>query len=354
MHSLFYKRSFAIVTAALLGYALFLILRPFFGALVWAAFLAFMLHPLHKRLTVRLRNRPSLSATLLTLATPVAVILPLAGLGGMFVAQAAAVAVRLRDFARGFDRDWLGRLERYPLIEGALAWLSERIDITAAQVQEWVASGGEGMLKYAASLGGSLVVGTLETVFSFFLMLVLLFFFLRDGRELVSRPVRLIPLEPQRRSALIKHLGKVTRALVYGTGITALVQGILTGIGFALSGLPSAVFFGVVAFVLSLLPFVGSALVWIPGVIYLAAVGRWGAAIFLLVWGAIVSVSDNILRPLVVARQAPVAEITVFVGVLGGAAAFGAIGLIAGPLLLALIVGLLQFADEVVEEQGAG
>ena len=137
------------------------------------------------------------------------------------------------------------------------------------------------------------------------------------------------------------------RALVYGTGLTALIQGALVGIAFLIVGLPSALVFGVIAALAALLPFGGTALVWIPAAIVLAAQGRWGATIFMVLWGALlVSLVDNIVRPMLVSGRAPVGTLTVFVGVLGGIAAFGAIGLFLGPVVLALIIALLQFAIE--------
>ena len=111
----------------------------------------------------------------------------------------------------------------------------------------------------------------------------------------------------------------MTRALVYGTGLTALIQGTLVGISFLIVGLPSALVFGVIAALAALLPFGGTALVWVPAAIVLAAQGRWGATIFMVMWGALlVSLVDNVVRPMLVSGRAPVSTLTVFIGVLGG------------------------------------
>ena len=124
--------------------------------------------------------------------------------------------------------------------------------------------------------------------------------------------------------------------MVYGTGLTALIQGALVGIAFLLVGLPSALVFGVIAALTALLPFGGTALMWVPAAIALAAQGRWGWATFMVVWGAmLVSLVDNIVRPMLVSGRAHVGTLTVFIGVLGGLAAFGAIGLFFGPVVLA-------------------
>ena len=168
---------------------------------------------------------------------------------------------------------------------------------------------------------------------------------------MLERLVRLVPTPEGRRRELLDVVGNTTRAVVYGSGLTALVQGTLTGIGFAITGLPSPIVFGVLATLLSLLPAGGAALVWGPAVIALLAMGSTGMAIFMLVWGVAISVSDNVLRPLLVSNHAPVSTLAVFIGVVGGVSAFGAIGLIAGPVILTLIGTLLRFLDESLATQ---
>jgi hypothetical protein len=133
--------------------------------------------------------------------------------------------------------------------------------------------------------------------------------------------------------------------VVYGTGLTALAQGALVGIGFAIAQLPSPIVFGVLAAICALLPAGGAALVWAPGALWLFATGEWGWGVFMLVWGAIVSVSDNLIRPIAIRTHAEVSTLAVFVGVVGGVAAFGTIGVILGPVLLTLVVSLLGYID---------
>jgi len=147
------------------------------------------------------------------------------------------------------------------------------------------------------------------------------------------------------RDKLFTRLGKVLRAVVYGCGLTALVQGILVTIGFAITGLSGPIVFGVLASLLALLPFGGAALVWVPGVLYLLATGSIGMAIFLLAWGGVVSISDNFIRPAIISRYTPVPTLLVFLGVIGGVAAFGPIGFIIGPVILVLATELLRYAE---------
>jgi predicted PurR-regulated permease PerM len=180
---------------------------------------------------------------------------------------------------------------------------------------------------------------------SFFMMLFLLFFLLRDGRAMLTRLTGFIPMEPRPRGQLISYLGNVTRAVIFGSVATALIQGFFAGLGFALVGLPSPVVFGVLATMAAFLP-VGSALILVPAVLYLMFQGHWGAAIFLGVWSAGVGLADNILRPFLAATQAEVSTLAVFVGAIGGASAFGILGLVIGPVLLGFVAALVQFAEK--------
>jgi predicted PurR-regulated permease PerM len=177
------------------------------------------------------------------------------------------------------------------------------------------------------------------------MMLFLLFFFLQSGRAMLAALTRLIPIEGARRAELLKYLADVTRAVVFGSTATAVAQGIFVGVGFAIVGLPSPLVFGVLATIAAFLP-AGAAIVLIPAVIYMMIVGRWGAAIFLAVWTVAMWVVENVLRPVLTAHQAEVSTLAIFLGAIGGAAAFGVLGLVIGPVLLSFAVALLRFAEE--------
>jgi predicted PurR-regulated permease PerM len=344
MYSSFYRRTFVIVTLAILGWALLSILEPLWTPLGWAAVLAFLLNPLQERLTVRFKGRASLSAGILTALTPLFVIAPVAFLGVAFARQAASIVTAMSKSSITYP-DLLQRLDTTPIIGSAVRWIRDTAPISAEQVQGWVMDGAQSVLKSAASMGGSIALGVMGSLVGFFLMLFLLFFLLRDGRAMLRRLIGFIPMEPRPRGQLMAYLGEVTRAVVFGSVATALIQGLFAGIGFALVGLPSPVVFGVLATIAAFLP-VGSAIVLVPAVVYLMFQGHWGAAIFLAAWSAGVGVIDNIARPFFTATQAEVSTLAVFVGAIGGASAFGILGLVIGPVLLGFIAALLQFAEK--------
>src|SRR5262249_52312920 len=156
----------------------------------------------------------------------------------------------------------------------------------------------------------------------------------------------------ERRWRLIEHLSAVTKAVVFGSLVTAIVQGTLVGIAFAIVGLPSPVFFGGLAILAALVPIVGSALVWVPGAGVLLFHGRWLAAAFLAFWGMVViSMVDNIVRPLFISGRAQISTLPVFLGLAGGLAAFGPIGMVLGPVIVALALALFRLAEEGRKDQ---
>ena len=346
--SSFYPRVFALVVAAVLGYALTLIFAPFFGAMTWAAFLAFLLFPLNVRWRRRLRGK-ALAAGLLTLLAPITILLPLSALSIEFVAQISVLLQRLQKSAAQWDIKTFSDLQQFPMIARANDWLQSHAGISANQVQGWLVSGTQHVLQRAASFSGTFFLGALDSLLSFAIMLFLLFFFLRDGDTLMTRARVLIPLDETRKNRLFLQLSNVTRAIVFGTSVTALAQGLLVGIGFAIAGLPSPVVFGVLAALLSMLPIGGAAFVWGPAAIWLFLDGRWGYGIFMLAWGLLLGGLDNVLRPLLISGRAKISALAVFVGVLGGIPAFGAIGVIAGPVVLCLVLALVEFAEETRE-----
>lgn len=345
VYSGFYRRSFLVATAAILAYLLLAILEPLKGALGWAVVLAFLLHPLHERLSRRLKGRSMLSAGIITGLTPFLVLAPLSMLGVVFAGQVANLIGYLRGQSFAYPQ-LAAKLGSYPLLGSLLRWSSANFPVSAAQIQGWITGSMQSVLKSAATAGGSLALGLFGTVVGFFMMLFLLFFLLRDGRTILEHLTRLIPLEAARRERLLDYLARVTRAVVFGSAATALIQGIFVGAGFALAGLPSPVVFGVLATIAALLP-AGAIVVLVPAVLYLAVGGHWAGAVFLAFWSGLLVVVENVARPLLTAHRAHVSTLAVFVGAVGGVSAFGVLGLIIGPVLLSFVVALVRFTTEV-------
>lgn len=351
-----YTRLGGLLLVVVLGYVVWRIVTPLWQPLLWAMLLGGLLAPLNLRLTQRLGGRVQLASSITTLLTVVLFMVPVAITAGAVGAQAAQLLRRLEGRVPGPGNATDFDLGKIPWLADTLAWIESNTDVTILQLQEWLAEGLQRLLQLVMSSGGTFVMGALGTTVSFVMMLFVLFFVLRDGPAMAKQVVSLLPIEGQRRTLLQRHLTDMTRAVFLGLGLTAVAQGVLLGLGFWIAGLPSPLVFGVLGVILALVPMVGPALLWIPGAIWLAARGESGYAIFLTLWGSIVvGLVDNLLRPLLISGRAEVPTLAVFVGVIGGLAAFGFIGLFLGPIVLGLLIALFRFEIERRKvEDGAG
>ncbi len=343
----FYRRVFALAAALTLGLALYQIIGPFLQPLAWATILALLLYPLQVRLARRLGGRESLASILLTTLVLLVFVGPLSGLAVAFAAQASQLARQMPAFVQRLETTDFSSWASIPFLERLLGWLDRHIVVSTSQVQEWLIGGARSLLQQLASLGGTAFLGAVGTVLSFTVMFFLLFFLLRDGARMVLTGSALVPMSANRKQMLLTRIEAVTRAVVLGTVLTAMVQGALVGIGFALSGLPAPVVFGVAGAILSVVPFGGTALVWIPGAIALFVKGDIAWGIFLTAWGGIlVSTADNFLKPLFISGRAEVPTLAVFIGVIGGLSAFGLVGMFLGPIVISLALTIVKFASE--------
>jgi predicted PurR-regulated permease PerM len=325
--------------ALLFLYLLFLILAPFGISLVWATVIGVATFPLYERLRARFRGWDGAASAAMTLLVFLVFILPAVGLV-ILLAGEAADAYRVLEAATAggkvpaqeairshpFTGPWFARLES---LLGTFN-VDARADLLPA-VKKAVSS----LLGYASGALKDLFV----TLFHILLMLVLLFFIYRDGARFQREFWSVIPLPGDDKKALKEILSRVLTAGVFGILGTCIAQGILGGIGFWIGGLPSPVLFGSLMAIAALVPFVGTALFWVPGAIYLLLAGKTVKGIFLLVWGMlVVGSADNVIRPLLIGGKADLPFSLMALGVIGGFAAFGLVGVVIGPVLLSLFL----------------
>lgn len=340
----FLARVGILLLSAGLLYLVWRIVQPLWQPLLWAVLLGALLAPFNSRLAVRLGGRPKLASAITTTGVVLLLLLPIIAIGGAVASEAAYLLKRI-------DATTLSpsRLDpsQIPWLAAPLQWLESTARVDLGQIQAWIVTGAKRLLEIVASSGGSLFLGAIGTLVSLILMLFVLFFVLRDGPRFAARTVRMLPIESGLRGKLWRHLIEVTRAVFMGIGLTAVVQGILLGIGFAIAGVPSPLVFGVLGMLFALVPMVGTAIVWIPAALWLLAQGQPYYALFMLFWGVIVVGGvDNFLRPMLISGRAEVPTLAVFIGVMGGLSAFGFIGLFLGPIVLGLVVALLRFTSE--------
>jgi predicted PurR-regulated permease PerM len=198
-------------------------------------------------------------------------------------------------------------------------------------------------MKFVANYAASAVKNVLLFLLQLFIVVFSLFFLYRDGRRIQRGFWSVLPVEEEKKKALEGIVARILPSVLTGVLLTALVQGILGGIGFWIGGLPSPIFFGALICVASLLPLVGTMMVWLPGALYLLFLGKTWGGIFLLAWGFfVVGSSDNILRPLLSRRQSGLPISLLMLGSLGGLVAFGLVGVILGPVVIGIALVLLE------------
>ncbi len=332
-----YPVALFVVLLAAVAVLTFVILQPFLPAIAWAIVLAVAIRPFWVRIEGRFPKRRSLAAAATSLLVALVILVPGALLGTAIAVQAAQASSNFGVYLRSQAVSSPGDLMSLPVVGRGFDWLQTHAGVTPMLVRQHAAEIAGKVSGFVASKGGGLVVGFFSAVGTFLLTLFLLFFLLRDGEEMAQTMSELLPLSPAERKEAMRRLGAMLESTFKGSLLTALVQGVLGGVGWALAGLPSPVLAGAAMAVLSLLPIGGTAFVWLPGAAVLALQGRSGAALFLFLWGsAAVASVDNFLKPILIKGGGEMTTLVVFLGVFGGIAAFGLLGVFIGPIVLAM------------------
>ena len=320
------------------------IIADFLLPIFWAATLAVLFRPVYVQLVQRLNNRRSLASLFTLLLICLTVLLPAWFVSVAVINEAAGLYARLQsgeiDLASWVD--WL---------RAALPQISdffERYGMTADELKSKLSSFAVTSSQFVGSLAVSTGQNVARFAVMFVLMLYLLFFIIRDGDDMLELIIIALPLGDERERALLQKFAEVSRAAIKGTLVIAIVQGALGGIIFAILGIDAAVFWGVVMAILSLVPVVGAFLVWFPASIMLFAGGQVVSALILFLFGAIViSLVDNLLRPLLVGRDTRMPDYLILLSTLGGLTVFGASGIVIGPIVAALfLASWVMFAEE--------
>ena len=317
----------------LLGYFLWRVCQPFFGPLGWAAVLAICVYPWNEKLVRRLgRNR---AATMTTLAVTALIIGPGLVVLTAFVREARAAL-------EGLDRD---------VLMGQFNWVVARWDrvrvyIPGARTLDLgslINQASANVAGFLAARVGGLLADLAIFIFHLFVTLFALYFLLRDAGAIMRAIRRALPFDEPRRERMIRQTADLVYASVTAGLVTASIQGLLGGLLFAALGLNAPVFWGVVMGFFALLPFFGTWVVWLPAAVWLASTGHVLKALTLAAIGvAVVGSVDNILRPALLAGRARMNGLLMFISLLGGVSVFGLLGLVLGPLVVALAAGLLE------------
>jgi predicted PurR-regulated permease PerM len=326
------KRDRAAFLIFMLGLGLAYALWPFSTGLIGAPVLYIMFVPIYRWL-VRQRMKPGLAAGVVVLLGIVLILGP--GLSFLGV-----VANEAQEMAGGVIRSPL--LSRLRELRVGPYDVGAQIESFGSNLVSWVGSSAVGLIGTATRLGIQLTI-------AFFGL-----YYLLQSPDSAWRQVRpFIPFSGRNAEILRERFRDVTISTLIGTGLTASIQGLFVGLAFWLTGIPNALFWGVVTVIVAILPVVGSALVWGPGVAHLALEHRYGWAIALAIWGVVVVGNiDNVIRPMVFRRWARIHPFITIIGAFAGIQYFGLLGLLIGPLAISYFFELIQmFRQEYLEDE---
>lgn len=315
----------AALVVLLLGAALIIALAPYATGIIGIPVLYAIFAPVHDWLGMRMR--PRLAAVFVVVLALFLIVVPGVSFAGLIVGQAQEIAGSV------IRNPLLGRLRELKL--GGID-LGPRLADLGTQVVAWIGSSAFGLVGTATRLALNLTISLFG-----------LFYLLLQPQETWKAVQPYIPFSGKNTEKLAQRFRDVTSATIIGTGLTAALQGLLVGIGFWVTNLPNAVFWGVVTMVFAILPVVGSGLVWGPGALALMVSGRALPGVLLAVWGAVVVGNvDYVVRPRIFKRWANIHPLVTLLGALAGVPFFGILGLLIGPLALSYFFELVKMYRE--------
>ena len=341
--------AFFFVLLLVLLYGAFLILSPFLKALTWAAILAVLFYPAYDWLLIVFKGKATLAALTIIVLIALVIVLP----GIQIVGFLAEEVVELvKSVGALTNSEGVETWKRHPWIQWLLGWWSMlgvelakfkfEIDLRKLVIQGAQVSSGVLV---------SQLTGAAQNIFIFIanvlLVLLTLFFFLRDGAAFCYRLRRLLPMDPEHQERLFTNIVNAVTAVVHGCLVVAMVQGFLAGLAYWVLGVPYAIVWGVATAFFALLPVGGSTIVTIPVTIYLFLQGDIIRGVLMAIWAlAVVGGVDNVLKPIFIGTRLKLPMLFLFFGILGGLSVFGALGLILGPVLFALLAAFLDLYRE--------
>ena len=337
----FGARWIALLAATLIAlYLCWKLISPFVEVLLWAGVLVVVFFPVHERILRRVRS-PNLAAGLSCVLVVVTILGPVTLVTLAIVGEAADAVDNVQ---AGINRLLDPNSRVHQIVD---RW----IDLDEIRAGEWKAD----LLKALQERGGAIAGQTLtyagrvlRAVIKIFFVVFTMYYFFRDSERIRAALHDVLPLEHEQSARIFSHTREVIAASVNGVVVIAAVQGTLGGIAFAVLRVPSPLMWGAVMFVTSMIPLGGAALTWAPVALYLLFTGHWVKALILAVWGALViGMLDNVLRPKLVGNRTRLHELLVFFSVIGGLAVFGPLGLVVGPVVVAITLALLDVFRQV-------
>ncbi len=324
----------------------FYLLKPFAYSIFWAAVVAALFYPLFRRLNEWLKH-PSLSATITLAAVVVIILVPLAILSVLVVKESISLYASLS----ATTSQWSETIDKVINFFKYNSY-STQLHIDQSFWAAKFAEGGQAVLNFIFTAAKDLTQNSLVFVVMFIIMLYALFFFIRDGEQMLKKLLYLCPLGDRYEVMLYKKFTAAASAIIKGTIIIGGLQGLIGGILFAVTGIKGALIWGIIMALLSIIPGLGAFIVWLPAGIIMLVTGQiWQGVIILIIGSIIISTVDNLLRPALVGKSLSMHPLIILFSTLGGIALFGISGFMIGPIVAALFLSFWDMYEEYYKKE---
>jgi predicted PurR-regulated permease PerM len=330
----------------IVAFFLYRIFNPFFTVLLWASVLTVVFSPLFKWILALVRGRRSLASFITCILILILIVLPITAIGVLITQQSIALYQNLQgnvDALADATAKWQ-ELQNRPAVQWLVQQAEKWFGAGSFDLHQYLREAASAVSRFLVDAGPSLLRNVGAWIFSFFLIFITMFFLLRDGPQLIETIKSVSPLPDAIEAELFQKFEDVSFATFVGSLLTAMAQGTAASLLFWALGLPMPLFWGAVVSFVALVPMVGAFLVWLPWSAYLLLAGQTTKGLLLLaIGGLVVSSIDNVLKPIIIKGRTDMHPILVFLSVLGGLQAFGFIGILLGPLMVALFIPLIEF-----------
>lgn len=339
------ERLFVVALLVIISLAFALLVEPFFGAIVWAVVVAVLFQPVYRKISGWLFPRVNLAAFLTVILVILLVIVPAILLGMALMQEATSAYASIQAGEFDFGGAFLAFQNSLPVwAKNQLAALGYGdLETVRPQIEEAVGSSLEFLIAQAFNVGQ----GAFRFMLALGVMLYLTFFLLRDGRMLAGQIEHVVPLSESKSRILIDKFFIVILATIKGSFVVALLQGTLGGFIFWMLDIRGALLWAVSMAIFSLIPAIGTGFIWVPVAVYLIVTGSiWQGVVLILAGIFLISMIDNLVRPILVGRDTRMPDYVVLISTLGGLQLFGFNGIVIGPLLAALFIAVWRIFAE--------
>ncbi len=319
-------------------------IRPLFYPLFWAAVIASIFYGLYEKLKSKLKSR-NLSAAIVLLLVVIIIFVPLALFGSLLVKESLELYASIGDKGEKINN----------LVAHLVSWIKSNpltagLNINQSFLLGKISEIATAVTNFIFSSIKSFTENSLAFLVLLVIMLYMLFYFIRDGKEMLKKAMHLCPLGDDHELMFYNKFTSAARAAIKGTIIIGLIQGTLGSLLFFIVGLNGALIWGAAMMVFSVL--ISSSFIWIPAGIIMLALGNIWQGIFILAFGAfVISTIDNILRPMLIGKDIQMHPLLIFMSTLGGVVAFGVSGFVIGPVITALLMAFWELYEQYYQEE---